>query len=67
MTDHSDLSLSLQDLYKPLLMDPSIPHEANPLTFRAVVVGIILGTLVGASNLYLGAYQPAYMAIDPSS
>lgn len=35
-------------------MDPSIPHEANPLTFRAVVVGIILGTLVSASNLYLG-------------
>lgn len=42
------------DLYRPLLMDPSIPHEENPLTIRAVVVGCILGSLVCASNLYLG-------------
>ncbi|KAK3936231.1 OPT superfamily oligopeptide transporter [Diplogelasinospora grovesii] len=42
------------DLYRPLPMDPSIPHEANPLTVRAVVVGCILGSLVSASNLYLG-------------
>ncbi|KAK4129842.1 OPT superfamily oligopeptide transporter [Parathielavia appendiculata] len=43
-----------EDLYRPLLMDPSIPHEDNPLTIRAVVVGCILGSLVCASNLYLG-------------
>lgn len=43
-----------EDLYKPLLMDPEIPHEDNPLTIRAVVVGCILGGLVNASNLYLG-------------
>ncbi|KAM7215417.1 OPT oligopeptide transporter domain containing protein [Rhypophila decipiens] len=43
-----------EDLYKPLVMDESIAHEANPLTVRAVVVGIILGCLVNASNLYLG-------------
>ncbi|KAI0976478.1 OPT oligopeptide transporter protein-domain-containing protein [Xylaria arbuscula] len=42
------------DLYVPLKMDPNIPHEANPLTIRAVVVGILLGALVNASNLYLG-------------
>ena len=35
-------------------MDPEIPHEDNPLTVRAVVVGCILGGLVNASNLYLG-------------
>ncbi|KAK4116826.1 OPT superfamily oligopeptide transporter [Canariomyces notabilis] len=43
-----------EDLYRPLLMDPGIPHEENPLTIRAVVVGCILGALVCASNLYLG-------------
>lgn len=42
------------DLYKPLLMDPGIEHEPNPLTVRAVVIGCILGALVNASNLYLG-------------
>ena len=28
--------------------------EPNPLTIRAVVVGILLGSLVNASNVYLG-------------
>ncbi|KAI1346060.1 OPT oligopeptide transporter protein-domain-containing protein [Xylaria sp. FL0043] len=42
------------DLYVPLKMDPNIPPEDNPLTARAVVVGILLGALVNASNLYLG-------------
>jgi hypothetical protein len=42
------------DLYVPLVMDPRIPHEPHPLTVRAVVVGILLGGLVNASNLYLG-------------
>ncbi|KXX76808.1 Metal-nicotianamine transporter YSL2 [Madurella mycetomatis] len=43
-----------EDLYRPLLMDPAIPHEDNPLTIRAIFVGCILGSLVCASNLYLG-------------
>ncbi|AEO59502.1 hypothetical protein MYCTH_2307857 [Thermothelomyces thermophilus ATCC 42464] len=43
-----------EDLYRPLAMDPSIPHEENPLTFRAVFTGCVLGLLVCASNLYLG-------------
>ncbi|KAL2126455.1 hypothetical protein VTI74DRAFT_878 [Chaetomium olivicolor] len=43
-----------EDLFRPLLMDPSIPHEENPLTIRAVVIGCVLGSLVCASNLYLG-------------
>ncbi len=29
-------------------------HEKNPLTIRAVIVGVILGSLVNASNVYLG-------------
>ncbi|KAK0745504.1 OPT oligopeptide transporter protein-domain-containing protein [Schizothecium vesticola] len=43
-----------EDLYLPLKMDPSIVHEENPLTIRAVAVGCLLGALVNASNLYLG-------------
>jgi hypothetical protein len=46
-----------EDLYRPLLMDASIPHEPNPLTIRAVVTGCILGSLVCASNLYLGEFS----------
>ncbi|KAK7749088.1 hypothetical protein SLS62_008483 [Diatrype stigma] len=42
------------DLYVPLKMYEGLPAEPNPLTIRAVVVGIILGCLVNASNLYLG-------------
>ncbi|KAK4234250.1 OPT oligopeptide transporter protein-domain-containing protein [Achaetomium macrosporum] len=50
----SEIGIEEEDLYRPLLMDPSIPHEENPLTIRAVVTGCILGSLVCASNLYLG-------------
>lgn len=50
----TDVEEEEDDLYRPLLMDPSIPHEENPLTIRAVVIGCILGSLVCASNLYLG-------------
>jgi hypothetical protein len=50
-----------EDLYRPLLMDPSIPHEENPLTIRAVVIGCVLGSLVCASNLYLGEFAPCLL------
>lgn len=46
------------DLYRPLKMDENIPHEEHILTIRAVVVGICLGSLVCASNLYLGKSLP---------
>ena len=42
------------DLYRPLIMNETLAHEPNPLTFRAVLTGCILGVLVNASNLYLG-------------
>lgn len=45
------------DLYVPLKMDPNIPYEEHPLTIRAVAVGILLGGLVNASNLYLGMFH----------
>ncbi|KAI0876660.1 OPT oligopeptide transporter protein-domain-containing protein [Hypoxylon argillaceum] len=51
--DEKELEEEL-DLYVPLKMDPNLPYEANPLTVRAVIVGIALGALVNASNLYLG-------------
>lgn len=54
--DEKELEEEL-DLYVPLKMDPNLPYEANPLTVRAVIVGIALGALVNASNLYLGRYQ----------
>jgi hypothetical protein len=42
------------DFYVPLEMDPNLPAERNILTVRAAMVGIALGSLVNASNLYLG-------------
>jgi hypothetical protein len=42
------------DLYRPLPMDPHLAPEQTILTFRALFVGIVLGSLVNASNLYLG-------------
>jgi len=54
-TDSEDLEE--EDLYRPLVMDPSIPHEENPLTVRAVITGCVLGSLVCASNLYLGEFS----------
>lgn len=42
------------DLFRPFPLDPSHVVEEHILTIRALVVGIILGGLVNASNLYLG-------------
>jgi hypothetical protein len=42
------------DLYKPFPINDQIPVEDHILTIRAVVIGVILGSLVNASNLYLG-------------
>jgi len=53
------------DLYKPLVMDPGIPHEPNPLTIRAVVTGCVLGALVNASNLYLGECEHMQLPASP--
>ncbi|KAI1842514.1 hypothetical protein JX265_012674 [Neoarthrinium moseri] len=43
-----------EDIYKPLPPLEGVPDEPMPLTFRAVIIGTILGSLVNASNVYLG-------------
>ncbi|GKT89227.1 OPT oligopeptide transporter [Colletotrichum tofieldiae] len=48
------------DLFVPFPEVKGLEPEGNPLTVRAVLVGIILGSLVNASNVYLGkSYLPA--------
>ncbi|PNS18116.1 hypothetical protein CAC42_3561 [Sphaceloma murrayae] len=42
------------DLYKPFPIAKDIPHEDHILTPRALIVGIVLGSLVNCSNVYLG-------------
>ncbi|TKX22412.1 oligopeptide transporter-like protein 1 [Elsinoe australis] len=42
------------DLYKPFPVSKDIAHEEHILTPRALIVGIILGSLVNCSNVYLG-------------
>lgn len=44
----------ITDTFVPFPPLKGVAEEPNPLTFRAVVVGIILGSLVNASNVYLG-------------
>jgi hypothetical protein len=64
---HDQLSLKEQllqeevpDLYQPFDIDETIPYESHILTIRAVLVGIVLGCLVNASNLYLGKFKPLH-------
>ena len=45
---------AITDLFVSFPPVKGVPEEPNPLTVRAVVVGIILGSLVNASNVYLG-------------
>ncbi|KAF7426231.1 hypothetical protein PC9H_008598 [Pleurotus ostreatus] len=42
------------DVTKPFPIDPTEPEETHQLTFRALLVGSVLGAVVGASNIYLG-------------
>ena len=42
------------DIFSPLPDLQNIEPEPMPLTTRAVVVGLVLGSLVNASNVYLG-------------
>lgn len=44
----------ITDIFVPLPTIKGIPEEHSPLTVRAVVTGICLGSLVNASNVYLG-------------
>lgn len=53
----SDGEVEITDIFKPLPPLEGVPPEANPLTARAVMVGLVLGSLVNASNVYLGEYS----------
>lgn len=66
--DHASLDLKeaasdtseeggITDLFSTLPPIKGLPDEGNPLTVRAVVIGICLGSLCNASNVYLGKYQ----------
>ncbi|KAI7714845.1 oligopeptide transporter [Hortaea werneckii] len=44
----------ITDTFVPFPTLKGVPEEPNPLSTRSVVVGIILGSLVNASNVYLG-------------
>jgi hypothetical protein len=45
---------TITDLFTSFPPIKGVAVEENPLTVRAVVIGIILGSLVNASNVYLG-------------
>lgn len=64
---HSDVDLKsdtdgederITDLFTSFPMPKGVEPEPNPLTVRAMVVGIVLGSLVNASNVYLGMQPP---------
>ncbi|KAI9814903.1 MAG: hypothetical protein M1832_005631 [Thelocarpon impressellum] len=42
------------DPFVPFPIDPGIPHEEHILRVRSIVLGLICGALVNASNIYLG-------------
>ncbi|KAF6825107.1 oligopeptide transporter [Colletotrichum plurivorum] len=52
------------DLFSPFPEIKGIEPEENPLTFRAVLTGVVLGSLVNASNVYLGTWEPTPVAIS---
>lgn len=56
--DADDESENITDTFVPFPALKGVPEEPSPLTTRAVVVGIILGSLVNASNVYLGMKSP---------
>lgn len=47
----------ITDTFVPFPPLKGVPEERMPLTTRAVITGIILGSLVNASNVYLGTYH----------
>lgn len=50
----------ITDLFASFPPIKGIEPEPNPLTVRAVLTGIVLGSLVNASNVYLGKYTSLF-------
>lgn len=59
--DADDESENITDTFVPFPPLKGVAEEPQPLTVRAVVVGIILGSLVNASNVYLGANPQPFL------
>lgn len=55
--DDSAQDDAIVDLFSPLPPLKGVADEPMPLTARAILIGIILGSLVNASNVYLGKYS----------
>lgn len=53
-SDSSGEDDRITDLFVPFPPAKGVAFEPNPFSARAVVIGIILGSLVNASNVYLG-------------
>lgn len=53
-SDATDDDGRITDLFTSFPPIKGIEPEPNPLTVRAVLTGIVLGSLVNASNVYLG-------------
>lgn len=56
----------IRDLFVPLPPLKGVQEEESILTFRSVAVGVVLGTLVNASNVYLGKLVSASSARSPA-
>ncbi|KAI9675061.1 MAG: hypothetical protein M1817_001467 [Caeruleum heppii] len=52
--DSSDQGQAAIDPFLPFAHDPGVPEEEKILRTRSVVIGLICGALVNASNVYLG-------------
>ncbi|KAK8014264.1 oligopeptide transporter [Apiospora arundinis] len=50
----ADDEVEVFDLYKPLPPLKGVQEEPYPFTIRAVVTGIMFGSLINAANVYLG-------------
>ncbi|KAJ3530211.1 hypothetical protein NMY22_g8666 [Coprinellus aureogranulatus] len=51
---HEEEAFEGHDVSVPFPVDPNEMEETHQLTFRALLVGCVLGAIVGASNIYLG-------------
>lgn len=54
---------AITDLFTSFPIPKGVEPEPNPLTVRAVLTGIVLGSLVNASNVYLGKRAKHSMTI----
>lgn len=65
--DTSDSDAIPDDLFVSFPLLKGVPLEESPLTVRAVLIGIVLGSLCNASNVYLGMKQPVTRTLQPTT